>query len=114
MFKKEGLSMLPIKRQQGFAVLEMILIVTIIAIVAVVGGWVYKQRTKTVNSSSTPAYSKAAIKTGTVDGVDQLTQQDAASETTIDSNHQGSEQASAQSTNSAQKDIGGAYNESSY
>mgnify|MGYP001796911860 CR=1 FL=1 len=99
------------KRQQGFAALEAILIVIIIAAIAGVGGWVYTQKTKTSSTVATPTASIAPTKLGTTDAIEQLTKQEGASEASIDTKHESDEQTTSQSANPAQKDLGGAYDE---
>jgi Tfp pilus assembly protein FimT len=109
------------QQEYGFAGLEAVLVIVIIGIVAGVGYWVFTQRKDTtsqsVTSSAAPASTIKAVdpsKNGTVEGIDQLTQADGASEATINQQYGASDQSAAMSSTAAQNSVGGAYNESSF
>jgi len=103
------------RRQQGFALVESLLIIVIIALIVGVGYWVVTQRNKnntTATSDSQTTTAKAPE--GTTASIDQLTQADSQAEAAIDSKYAANEQTNSTSTNAALKNLGGAYNESSY
>ena len=102
------------KRQQGFAAVETLLIVVIIAAVVGVGYWVYKQRNKNDVTATNNSQTTVKAAAGTTSSVDQLTQADSQAEATIDKKYAANEQSNATSTNAALKNLGGAYDETSY
>lgn len=101
-------------RAQGFAVVETLLILVIIAGIVGIGAYVLRQKNNansTLSSSTAPAVTSAPA--GTTAAIDQLTQQDAQAETSVDSAADAAAQQAATSANSAVSNVGGAYNETS-
>jgi len=96
--------------QNGFSVIEGLLIVAVVAVIGASGYLLYQSHhkpTKTVTATKvTPAV-------GTTESIDSLTAQDASSEAAIDAKHSAAETSAAQSANTAAANIGGGYNESS-
>lgn len=101
--------------QRGFAGLEVMLLIVIVAVIAGIGFWVQRRNgnDKTQTSLSQGSQAVDPSKAGTTEGIDQLMQASVQSEESIDAKNLTSEQADASSTNTAQKNIGGAYDESS-
>lgn len=100
----------------GFALIETLLVLIIIGIIACVGYWVATQRTNNDtanNSSQNASANNPAAKPGTLSAVDQIIQVDTQAENSIDSKYETADQSSALSANTAAKNLGGAYDESS-
>jgi len=97
----------------GFAVIEGLLVIVIIGIVGATGYWVLTQRT-TPDSGSATTTNSASAKPGTISAIDQLTDQDSQSEASISNQYDAAEQSSAQSSNAAAANVGGAYNETNF
>lgn len=104
------------ENKQGFALVEGILLLVIVAAVIGVGVYVIHQKHKSektlASNSGTSAQTKAPA--GSTASVDQLTQQDSQTEASVDSSADGTAQQDAMSANSAVSNLGGAYNEASY
>ena len=103
-------------RQGGFAVVEALLVVIIIAAVIGVGYYVLhqkKQATKLVSQGSTSNAASAPV-TGTTASVDQLTQQESQSETAASNSADSQLEANANNAASNTSGVGGAYNEANY
>jgi hypothetical protein len=109
--------------EQGFSVLEGLLVVVVLVVISGVGYSIYN-RSHTVasagnaamtSSSATgiaPTTAQPIAPLGTTANVGDLEAQDANSESNIDSKHSNSDQSSAADTANTATDIGGAYNES--
>lgn len=101
--------------QSGFAIVEAVLILVVIAAIAGVGYYVVnqnKQASKTLNStaSNSGANTQPAAP-GTTASIDQLTSANASAETSADNSADSQIQSNLNSTNSASNSVGGAYNE---
>lgn len=104
-----------IKQQQGFAIVEALLVILIIGVMVAVGYWVWKQRGEK-SASTTTNISTATVSPaneGTTEGIDQLTQLDEKSESDIDQKYGATAQSNATSSSDAASNVGGAYNENS-
>jgi len=106
------------KKQEGsngFAVVEAILVLVIVAGVLGVGAYVYSKHHKaytTANTATTTtASSQAEPLNGTTNSVQQLMQQEAQSETSADSSTDAQNMQTVTNVNSAATNVGGAYNE---
>lgn len=100
--------------QAGFTVVEAVLLLVLVAGVTGVGVYVAHQKhsaNKTLTSSTASVGSAPA---GTTANVDQLTQQDANTESGVDNLADASYQQSVTGPNSSLSGMGGAYNEASY
>lgn len=104
-----------IKKQQGFAIVEALLVILIVGVMVAVGYWVWKQRgEKSANTSTNSAAATVSpAKEGTTEGIDQLTQLDEKSESDIDQKYGTTAQTNAASSADAASNVGGAYNENS-
>lgn len=103
-------------KSAGFAIMEGLLILVIVAAIAGVGAYVLHQKHNadaTLSSaSSTPAQTIAPA--GTTASIDQLTQQDAQTEASVDNNSDSQTQQNASSANTSISNVGGAYNENNF
>ncbi len=100
-------------KTDGFALVEVVLLVVAVTAIAGVGVYVLHHRhgAKATLSNNAQTVAPAA---GTTASVDQLTQQDANTETGVDNAADASTQQNATSANAAISNVGGAYNEASY
>ena len=114
-----------IKIEHGFSAIEGLLVIVVLVVIGGVGYTVLNRGHKTASvdktatthaatqpESQTAATDKPLAPVGTTESIDSLTTQDINSESSIDSAHSASEQATDQNANSAAANIGGAYNES--
>lgn len=102
------------KKQAGFSVVELLLVLVMVALLVGLGYLFYQRRQKAATTTTTSTQSQTVAPTaGTTASIDSLTGQDASSESTIDQKHTSGEGTTAQSANSAAANVGGAYNESS-
>jgi hypothetical protein len=97
----------------GFAAVEGLLVVVMIAAIVGIGAYVVHQKNSTdktlsSTSNSTPEAKPAA---GTANSIDQITQQDAQTETGIDNTADSGIQQDSTAANAATNSVGGAYNE---
>lgn len=105
------------KKPQGFTALEGILV---LAVLVVIGGISYAvlhraSHQASVASSQTSQSTQApAAPVGTTQSIDNLTAQDATSESAIVTRHTSADQTTAQNTNGAAANLGGAYDESTF
>ena len=100
----------------GFAVIETVLILVIVAAVIGVGGYVVKQNrnaSKDVSSTASVATPQAAKASSTSAVIDQSALLDSTTETGLDNTADGQTINSAMSDDSSINNVGGAYNESS-
>ncbi len=100
----------------GFAAVELALTLVIIGIAGGVGFWVATQHKPTTPQAAVVPASTTKVstaKTGTTAGIDQLTAGDASAENAIDKKYQSTEQSDTTSADTAAKNVGGAYDESS-
>lgn len=98
----------------GFAAIEALLILIILAAVVGIGGYVVQQKrtaTKTLAAPSLSSVTPQATASSTAASVEQLTQQEALSESGVDKTADNQVQQSASSTARADSNVGGAYNE---
>jgi Tfp pilus assembly protein PilE len=96
--------------QKGFTAIEGLLVLVMIIAALAIGFYV-----KGHNSVKNPTSSSSAKATtvGTTDAIDQITQQDAQAESSINAKYDASDQSAAASTNSAESNLGGSYDEAS-
>jgi len=111
------------QKEHGFAAIEAVLIVVIVAGIVGAGAWVYSQRktNKTPASSAvtTPAATPAAAtidpsKVGTTTGIDQVLTAESQSESQADDKGSATVTGTTGSTNSSASNIGDSYDESSF
>ena len=101
----------------GFAVVEVVLILVIVAGVLGAGAYVYSKHHKvnttatTANTATTTASSQSVPLNGTTNSVQQLMQQEIQSETSADSSADAQNMQTVTNVNSAATNVGGAYNE---
>jgi hypothetical protein len=103
-------------KTEGFAALEGLLLLVIAVAIVGVGAFVIHQKhsaEKTLSSSVTTS-GQATAPTGTTANIDQLTQQDAQTETSADNTADAGFQQAATGANGAVNNVGGAYNEANY
>ena len=99
----------------GFAAVEAVLLVVILAIIGGVGTYVAQQKhtadstLASSNSKSVPA--RTPVTPGSATSIDQLTQKDAQAEANIDKSADSQAQQNAISSNSAVTNVGGSYDE---
>jgi uncharacterized protein HemX len=103
--------------QAGFGAVEGLMILVIIALIGGVGFYVYKQKSNAdskLSSSvtSTPETKSKVTANGTPESVDQMNQQEADTEKSINDKYQNSDKQSVNSANSAVSGVGDSYNES--
>jgi uncharacterized protein HemX len=101
-------------KQAGFAVVEALLLIVIVAAVVGVAAFVMHQKHRADQTLTSTNTSAGNAPTGTTASVDQLTQQDAKTEASIDNSADASYQQAATSPNGSLGNLGGAYNEASY
>lgn len=107
--KQEGTS--------GFAVVEAVLVLVIVAGVLGAGAYVYSKHHKasttatTSNTATTTASSQAVPLNGTTNSVQQLMQQEVQSEASADNSADAQNMQTVTNVNSAATNVGGAYNE---
>ncbi len=108
------------KAQQGFSVVEVLIIVVVLLVVGGVGYFAVSKITKstkktdtTTSTQSKSGSSSATPAAGTSASIDLLTAQDASSEAAIDSKYAQGEQTTAASTNTAVSNVGGSIDETS-
>jgi len=97
-------------KSAGFAVVEALLIIVILAGIVGIGVYIMHQR-QTTKTTASGATSQTQAPAGTTSSIDQLTQQDAQTEAGTDSQADNQMQQDATSANSATSNVGGAYNE---
>ncbi len=121
------------KGQKGFSAIEGLLVLAIVGAVVFVGWYIYhvKHNPRTslnksssasqADTTSTPVAASGTQQTptissspGTTSSIDQLTQQDSQSESAINTKYESSDQSTVNNANSAQSNLGGAYNESTF
>lgn len=115
------------KTEQGFSVIEGLLVVVVVGVIAGVGyGTLHHKRSVASVNTDTKSNSQAStlpqtaatnqpiVATGTSQSIDDLTTQDASSESSIDSKHSTNDQSTAQNDTNAASDVEGAYNESTF
>jgi prepilin-type N-terminal cleavage/methylation domain-containing protein len=101
----------------GFALVEVVLVLVIVAGVLGAGAYVYSKHHKanttasTSNTATTTASNQSVPLNGTTNSVQQLTQQEVQSETTVDSSIDAQNQQTVTNVNAAATNVGGAYNE---
>ena len=101
------------KSQQGFSAVETVLVVVILAAIVGVGYYVWHQGQSSTTLSDNGNSSKTTkAPAGTSASIDQLTTQDAQTETAADNAADGQTSQNATSANTALTNVGGAYNES--
>ncbi|MBC7546785.1 hypothetical protein H7171_03510 [Candidatus Saccharibacteria bacterium] len=111
------------KNEQGFSVIEGLLAVVVLVVISGVGYSIYHRShsvasTGKASTSSSPAATvdasaaQSIAPIGTTASVDNVTVQDANSESGIDAKHASSDQSSSTNSDGAATDVGGAYNES--
>ncbi|HUY85365.1 MAG TPA: hypothetical protein VMU97_02510 [Candidatus Dormibacteraeota bacterium] len=100
-------------KSAGFAIVETLLVLIILAAIVGVGAYVVRQKHNANSTLGSTGGTATSVKapSGTTTGIDQLTQQDAQTEAGIDSAADSGAQQSATSANSAVNNVGGAYNE---
>ena len=102
-------------KQGGFALLELVLLLVIVAAIVGVGLYVVNQKSTSDNTlSGTGSGATAKPAQGTTASVEQLTEQDANTEAGVDKSADGSTQQTATSADSSVNSLGGAYNEANY
>lgn len=101
----------------GFAVVEVILILVIVAGILGAGAYVYSKHHKanttanTSNTATTTASSQSVPLNGTANSVQQLMQQEVQSEASSDNSADAQNMQTVTNVNSAATNVGGAYNE---
>lgn len=101
-------------RSAGFAVVEALLILVILAAIVGVGAYVVRQKhnaNSTLGSGTGGNSTSTKAPAGTTTSIDQLTQQDAQTEAGVDAAADNSTQQTSTSANGAASNVGGAYNE---
>lgn len=100
-------------KSAGFAVVETLLVLVILAAIVGVGMYVVRQRNNANSTLSGNGIAPTSVKApaGTTASVSQLTQQDAQTEAGADSSADSSVQQNSTSANGAANNVGGAYNE---
>ena len=101
------------KSTAGFAALEALLVVVVVAAIVGLGVYVMHQKDTADKNLNSTATSKTAAPAGTAAAIDQITQQDAQTEANVDKNNDNSVQQAAGSDNTAVNNVGGAYDENS-
>lgn len=96
----------------GFAFLGVLLVLVVMAVAAAIGLYVWRYHTKVGTPVRSSMTHEAA--TGTTTHVLQLTQGDAQTEASIDSGADMQAQQDSQSANTAQTNVGGAYDEAAF
>ena len=100
-------------RAAGFAIVETLLILIIIAAIVGIGAYVLHQNKKASSTlSSTNNTTSNSAPAGTSAAIDQATQQDENAEKSADNTADKAAAADATSANPAVSNVGGAYNES--
>ena len=95
--------------ERGFSHIEGLLILVVLVVIGAVGYGVMLHG-HTVASVTTPTKTLSTV--GSSQNIDNLTTQDASSESSIDSKYSTSDQTTSQSANNAASNVGGAYDES--
>jgi predicted metalloprotease len=101
-------------RQAGFAVVEAVLLVVLVAAIVGVGAFVVHQKHTADTTLASTNTSAGNAPTGTTANIDQLTEQDADTESSVDNTADNSYQQAAVGPNASLSNVGGAYNESNY
>lgn len=102
------------KSLAGFAAVEAVLIVVVVAAFIGVGGYVLKQNhnvSSTISSTPDISLSKSIAPSGSAASLDQSAQLDAQTETNVDNSADGQTQQNAVGTDSAIINVGGSYDE---
>jgi len=100
--------------QAGFAGLEAVLLVVIVAAIVGVGAYVLHQRHVADKTLSVGTGAAGNAPQGTTTSIDQITEQDAKTESSVDNSADASFQQDATGPNAAVNSLGGAYNEANY
>jgi len=105
--------------QQGFGVVEALLVIVIVGAVASIGVYVVRQKNHTdtllTKTNTTSAASTAAAPSaGTTASIDQLTEQETQTEVGVDHSADAQIGQDAVSANSAATNVGSAYNEANF
>lgn len=105
----------PQDKAAGFALVETVLVLIILAAIVGVGLYVARQKSNvngTLNNSGSSTAAKAQA--GTTASINQLTQQDAQTEASVDNSADNGTQQASTSANGAVSNVGGAYNEANF
>ncbi|GAC1391277.1 MAG: hypothetical protein NVSMB46_03130 [Candidatus Saccharimonadales bacterium] len=99
--------------QQGFAIVEAVLVVVIVGLIGVVGFYVLTQRKQADHNltQTTPAAVTTVDPASTL-GLQEVMQQDTVSENAVNSKFDEQDQSSVTSTNDVVSSLGGSYDES--
>lgn len=102
--------------QKGFSAVEAVVVLVVVGLIGGVGYVAYHHQTKnnTASTTTTSTQSKVTAPAGTTTNISQITQQDMNDTATIDSKYTNAYQSTAQSTNQAAANVGGAYNEQNF
>lgn len=99
-------------KSAGFAIVETLLILIILAAIVGVGAYVVRQRNNANNTFGTGSASTAKkASDGTTARINQLTTQESQTESNIDSSADTGTQQASTSANGAASNVGGAYSE---
>jgi competence protein ComGC len=111
------------EKQGGFGLVEGLIIVAVLAVISIAGITLMNRNKKEnasmaavstaqKDSSTSNPVAVDANKVGTTDGIDQLTNLDQSSESSIDTKHSDIVKSQVTSSNSSNNNISGAYDES--
>lgn len=105
----------------GFAVIELVLVLVIVAGIVGIGVYVFKQKQNANDLTATTATTVPTVKSvakvpaaGTSAAIDELTNTDASAEMSASNGSDNQLQQDALSANTTVSNVGGAYNESSF
>lgn len=98
----------------GFAAIEAVLVLVVVAAIVGIGGYVLQQK-RTANSTpgahGSSSLAQSASPPGTTASIDQLSQHEAQSEAGVDKSADSQAQQSVNANTSADSNVGGAYDE---
>lgn len=95
-------------KAKGFTVVESLIVLVVVVVIVAAGAYVIHRHKKSNTVAATTTAKTAQA--GTTQSIDQLTQQDEQSEQSIDTAADGQTQAQLTNVNSANGNVGGAYN----
>ena len=98
----------------GFSAVEALLLLVIVGAIAGIGVYVVRQKDNANNTLSSGSVTQNKAPAGTTGSIDQLTQQDAQTESGVDNSADATVQQNASSANGTVNNVGGAYNEASF
>jgi uncharacterized protein (UPF0333 family) len=98
-------------KMAGFTIIEGLLILVLVVLIVGVGAYVIHKKGKKTTAAASVSATNQAASPGSTSSIEQITQQDAQSESNIDGAADSQIQSNLNSSNGSTSNVGGAYNE---